>query len=185
MRQARHWPTLPMFLRSNPRLAAGTVVLPFDETAVRRFPGTVPSAAPCQPEPASNPLSYPFRRPVDQCAPRRERGSHCGTAWLEAAKCLVRLIDQTPPEAGCCCTSAENGSQLGSPLKSWESVCGFCYQAAQVLATNIGCAACGQLAGDPGTDAVVMARVVPWLGGPLLSVSWCAELDLRHTRHPG
>jgi hypothetical protein len=40
-------------------------------------------------------------------------------------------------------------------------LCGFCYQAAQVLATDLRCAACGQPAGDPGTDAVVVARVAP------------------------
>jgi hypothetical protein len=32
-------------------------------------------------------------------------------------------------------------------------LCDFRYQAAQVLATNIRCEACGQPAGDPATDA--------------------------------
>jgi hypothetical protein len=64
-------------------------------------------------------------------------------------------------------------------------LCGFCYETAQVLATDIMCAACGQPAGDPGTDAVVVARVAPWLGACFSLCSRCAELDLRHTRHPG
>jgi hypothetical protein len=34
--------------------------------------------------------------------------------WLESAQHQVRLIDRTLPEAQCCCTSAEDGSQLGS-----------------------------------------------------------------------
>jgi hypothetical protein len=35
-------------------------------------------------------------------------------------------------------------------------LCEFCYQAAQVLAGDIGCTACGQPVGDPDTDSVVM-----------------------------
>jgi hypothetical protein len=64
-------------------------------------------------------------------------------------------------------------------------LCDFCYQAAQVLATDIRCAACGQPAGDPGTDAVVVARVALSLGAHFSLCSRCAELDLRHTRQPG
>jgi hypothetical protein len=61
----------------------------------------------------------------------------------------------------------------------------FCYQAAQVLAGDIRCAACGQPAGDPGKDAVMVARVAPWPGAHLNLCSSCAELDLRHTQHLG
>jgi hypothetical protein len=64
-------------------------------------------------------------------------------------------------------------------------LCDFCYQAAQVLATDIGCAACGQPAGNPGRDAVVVARVAPWLGAHFSLCSRCAELDLRGTRNLG
>jgi hypothetical protein len=64
-------------------------------------------------------------------------------------------------------------------------LCDFCYQAAQVLASDIRCAACGQPAGDPSMDAVVVARVAPWLGAHFYLCSPCAELDLRHTRHRG
>lgn len=64
-------------------------------------------------------------------------------------------------------------------------LCDFCYQAAQVLATDVRCAACGQPAGDPGTDALVVARVGPWIGVHFSRCSRCAELDLRHTRLPG
>jgi hypothetical protein len=64
-------------------------------------------------------------------------------------------------------------------------LCDFCYQAAQVLARDIRCAACPQPAGDPGTDAVVVARVAARLGAHFYLCSLCAELDLRHTRHLG
>jgi len=64
-------------------------------------------------------------------------------------------------------------------------LCDFCYQAAQVLASDIRCAACGRPAGHPGTGAVVVARVVPRLGAHFYLCSSCAELDLRHTQHPG
>lgn len=64
-------------------------------------------------------------------------------------------------------------------------LCDFCYQAAQVLTTDISCAACGQPAGDLRTGAVVMARVASWLGAHFYLCSWCTELDLRHTRHLG
>ncbi len=39
-----------------------------------------------------------------------------------------------------------------------------CYQAAQVLAENIQCTACGQAAGNPDTDAIVVLKVADWLG---------------------
>jgi hypothetical protein len=63
----------------------------------------------------------------------------------------------------------------------WE----FCYQAAQVLAEDIQCAACGQPAGDPTQDAVVVARVAAWLGAHFYLCAFCAELNLRHSRRPG
>jgi hypothetical protein len=59
-------------------------------------------------------------------------------------------------------------------------LCDFCYQAAQVLADSIGCAACGQPAGDAASGAVVVARVASWLGVHFYLCMVCAELDLRH-----
>ena len=49
-------------------------------------------------------------------------------------------------------------------------LCDFCYQAAQVLAGDIRCAACGQPAEDPGMDAIVVARVAPLARLPLQSL---------------
>jgi hypothetical protein len=43
-------------------------------------------------------------------------------------------------------------------------LCRFCYQTAQVLAQDIRCAACGQLAGDPDRDAIMVLKIADWLG---------------------
>jgi hypothetical protein len=64
-------------------------------------------------------------------------------------------------------------------------LCEFCSQAAQVTAGDKRCAACGQPAGDPDADAVVVARIASWLGACFYLCSVCAELDLRHTGLPG
>ena len=64
-------------------------------------------------------------------------------------------------------------------------LCDFCYQAAQVLAGDLGCAACGQPAGNPGTDAVVVAEAAPRLGAQFYLCSLCAEQDLRRPQHLG
>ena len=64
-------------------------------------------------------------------------------------------------------------------------LCGFCSQAAQILAGDIRCAACRQPAGDPDTDAVVVARIASWLDAHFYLCSACAALDLRHTQLPG
>jgi hypothetical protein len=63
-------------------------------------------------------------------------------------------------------------------------LCDFCYQTAQMFAEDISCAACGQWAGSPGTDAIVVARVAAWLGAHFCLCSVCAEQDLRHAEHP-
>jgi hypothetical protein len=64
-------------------------------------------------------------------------------------------------------------------------LCAFRYQTAQLLAGDIRCAACRQPARDHHTDAVVVARIAPWLGAHFYLCSACAELDLRHTALPG
>ena len=64
-------------------------------------------------------------------------------------------------------------------------LCDFCYQAAQVLAGDIRCAACRRPAGDPGSGAVVVARVAQWLGAHFYLCASCAELDLRDTQRLG
>jgi hypothetical protein len=64
-------------------------------------------------------------------------------------------------------------------------LCDFCYQAAQVLAEDIQCEACGQPAGDPGKDVIVVGKAAIWLGAHFYFCSLCAELDLRHVRNVG
>lgn len=78
-----------------------------------------------------------------------------------------------------CCEHAGADFAFWIAARPGMLLCGFCYQAAQVLASDIRCAACGQQAGDPGMDAVVVARVAPRLGAHFYLCSVCAELDLR------
>jgi hypothetical protein len=58
-------------------------------------------------------------------------------------------------------------------------LCNFCYQAAQVLAEDIICTACGHTAGDPDTDAIVVAKAADWLGVHFYMCQSCTELDLH------
>jgi hypothetical protein len=60
-------------------------------------------------------------------------------------------------------------------IATWPGrvLCEFCCQAAPVVAGDIRCAGRGQPAGDPGADAVVVARVGPWLGAHLYLCAWC------------
>jgi len=62
-------------------------------------------------------------------------------------------------------------------------LCGFCYQAARVLAQNISCAARRQLAGDPDQDAIVVVKVADWPGTHFWLCTSCAELDPRSAGH--
>ena len=63
-------------------------------------------------------------------------------------------------------------------------LCGFCYQTAQVLAGNIRCVACGQQAGNPDQDAIVVLKVNNRLGAHFYMCKSCTDLDLRVTAHP-
>lgn len=58
-------------------------------------------------------------------------------------------------------------------------LCGFCYQAAQVLAENIRCAACGRPAGDPDRDAEVISKLSDDLGAHFYLCKACIKADLR------
>lgn len=66
-------------------------------------------------------------------------------------------------------------TQMPWPLRIWPLA----------VMAEIRCAGCGQPAGDPGTDAVVVARAAVWLGVHFHLCALCAELDLRHTGHRG
>jgi len=64
-------------------------------------------------------------------------------------------------------------------------LCQFCYQAAQILGEDITCAACGHLAGDPDTDAIVVVKLADWLGAHFYLCQSCIRLDLHWGQHPG
>jgi hypothetical protein len=63
-------------------------------------------------------------------------------------------------------------------------LCGFCYQAAQVLAENIMCHAYGRQTGDPDRDAIVVLRVTGWLGAHFYLCKSCTDRDLRFAGDP-
>jgi hypothetical protein len=61
----------------------------------------------------------------------------------------------------------------------------FCYQGARVPWENIRCTACGQPAGDPDQDAIVVVKVTDWLGAHFCLCLSCTEVNLRFAGHPG
>jgi len=66
-----------------------------------------------------------------------------------------------------------------------SSSCKFCYQSAQVLAQDVTCSACGDQAGDPDQDAIILAKVAAWLGAHVHLCGSRADLDLGYTGKPG
>ncbi len=77
------------------------------------------------------------------------------------------------------CEHDLDGFALWISTRSGHLLCGFCYQAAQVLADDIRCAACGEPAGDPGRDAVVIAKISDALSVHFYLCHACADTDLE------
>jgi hypothetical protein len=62
------------------------------------------------------------------------------------------------------CGHDPDGFFLWISVRPDTLLCGFCYQAAQVLTGEVAYASCGRRAGNPDTDGTVVARVADWLG---------------------
>lgn len=77
------------------------------------------------------------------------------------------------------CEHDPGGFAMWIATRPGRLLCKFCYQAAQVLAENVTCAACGQPAGDPGKDAIVVVKVTDWLGAHFYPCTSCTNLDTR------
>ena len=77
------------------------------------------------------------------------------------------------------CEHDPDGFAMWIATRPGSLLCKFCYQAAQVLAENVVSGACGQPAGDPDMDAMVMVKVTDWLGAHFYLCRSCAELDMR------
>ena len=77
------------------------------------------------------------------------------------------------------CEHDSDGFAMWIATRPGRLLCGFCYQAAQVLAENVVCAACGQPAGDPDKDAMVVVKVTDWLGAHFYLCQSCTDLDMR------
>jgi hypothetical protein len=80
------------------------------------------------------------------------------------------------------CEHEQDGFSMWIATRPGMLLCSFCYQAAQVLAENILCAACAQSAGDPDTDAMVVVKVADWFGAHFCLCQSCTDLDLRSAR---
>jgi len=48
---------------------------------------------------------------------------------------------------------------------------------------NVGCAACGEQAGDPAADAIAVLRVAAWLGAHFYLCQSCTAQDLPLAEH--
>lgn len=77
------------------------------------------------------------------------------------------------------CEHDADGFYLSISVRPDSLLCGFCYQAAQVLTGDIASAACGRPAGNPDPDATLVARVADWLGVRIYLCGRCAKVDLR------
>jgi hypothetical protein len=77
------------------------------------------------------------------------------------------------------CEHDLDGFAMWIATRPGSLLCKFCYQAAQVLAENVTCASCGQPAGDPDKDAMVVAKVTDWLGAHFYLCTSCTDLDIR------
>ncbi|HEX9034724.1 MAG TPA: hypothetical protein VF834_23005 [Streptosporangiaceae bacterium] len=76
------------------------------------------------------------------------------------------------------CEHELDGFALWISTRPRHLLCGFCYQACQVLAHDIRCAACREPAGDPSCDAVVVAKISDALGVHFYLCHACADTDL-------
>jgi hypothetical protein len=100
-----------------------------------------------------------------------------GQAVIDRVLARVGQLESCEHDAG--------GFYLWISVRPDSLLCGFCYQAAQVLAGDITCAACGRPAGDPDTDATVVAKVADWLGVHIYLCGRCARADLRRIKRGG
>jgi hypothetical protein len=95
-----------------------------------------------------------------------KRGRRSAPAAGGSATAVVGWLMTTVTELESC----EHGKEdFALWISAWPGMllCMLCYQAAQVLAEEIRWAACASLAGDPGRDAVVIAKVSDELGAHL------------------
>ncbi|HET7016150.1 MAG TPA: hypothetical protein VFI65_19670 [Streptosporangiaceae bacterium] len=85
---------------------------------------------------------------------------------------LATVTDLVP------CEHDKEGFALWISTRPGHLLCGFCYQAAQVLAEEVQCAACPNAAGDPERDAVI-AKLRDNLGAHIYLCHACTQTDLN------
>jgi hypothetical protein len=79
------------------------------------------------------------------------------------------------------CQHDPEGFAKWIPTSPDQRPCCFCHQAAQVLAQDIRCPACGEHAEEPDNDALVVANVTSGLGAHFYLCGSCADPDLGCT----
>jgi hypothetical protein len=86
---------------------------------------------------------------------------------------LLAMVSDLEP-----CEHDKDGFALWISTRPAHLLCGFCYQAAHVLAQDIRCAACASQAGDPEHDAAVIAKISHELGARFYLCGACADAEL-------
>ncbi len=76
------------------------------------------------------------------------------------------------------CEHDKEGFALWISTRPHHLLCGFCYQAAQVLADDVQCAVCPNTAGDPVRDAVIVAKLRDDLGAHIYLCHACTQANL-------
>lgn len=89
---------------------------------------------------------------------------------------VARLNELTP------CGHDLDGFGLWIATRPGKLLCASSYQAAQVLAGDIRCTACGRPADEPDQDPIVILKVNEGLGAHFYLCQPCADYDLRAAR---
>lgn len=110
-------------------------------------------------------------RPRDRRQPGEPVIGACGQAVID------QLLANLPGLESC--EHDKDGFALWISVRPGHLLCGFCYQAAQVLAEDIRCVACGRPAGDPDRDSAVVAKLADNLGAHFYLCHGCADSDLN------
>ena len=91
---------------------------------------------------------------VDWADEHRSRAAVGGPALMGVLDGLFARIGELER-----CGHDPDGFYFWISVRPEALLCSFCYGAAQVLAEEAACAACGRPAGDPDHDATVVAKV--------------------------
>jgi len=104
---------------------------------------------------------------------RRAKGPPTGAIANAVIDRLLAKISQLEM-----CEHDQDGFAMWIATRPGHLLCSFCYQAAQVLADDICCAACSAPAGVAGRDAIVVTKISEEMGAHFYLCQACMEADL-------